>query len=137
MSPRPFLLGSRWIAAGSVLLSAAALLLALPTTASARSGDIIAQGGCTGSTSWKLKLAPRDGGLETEYSVDSNRNGQTWSVTLSDNGTQVFSGVGVTKAPSGSFSIKLQLRDLAGPDTVKAVASNAATGEICTGTAVA
>ena len=40
--------------------------------------DVIREGACSGSSDWKLKLSPEDGGLEVEFEVDSNVIGQTW-----------------------------------------------------------
>jgi hypothetical protein len=90
-------------------------------------------GHCTGSTVWKLKTKADDGLLQTEFEVDSNRVGQTWSVAINDNGVRVFTGSRRTTAPSGSFSVERRIADRAGADRLTAVASNARTGERCVG----
>jgi hypothetical protein len=53
---------------------------------------------------------------------------------MTDNGTQVFAGTRTTVAPSGSFSVSRHIANRAGTDTIVARASNAKTGETCTGT---
>ena len=94
--------------------------------------EVRTQGRCTGATVWKLKAKPDDGRLE----VDSNRNGQRWSVAINDNGVRVFTGAGTTRAPSGSFEIERHMANRAGSDRITASATNAATGERCSGVLV-
>lgn len=94
---------------------------------------MIARGACDGGSAWKLKLAPRDGRIEVEFEVDSNRNGQIWTVTLADNGTGFFSGTAKTKAPSGSFKVRTTTADLTGTDHVTGTATHA--GETCVASA--
>lgn len=111
---------------------AAGLLLGLANPASASGGGAVrVNGSCTGNTLMKLKAKVRDAALETEFEVDSNRNGQTWNVRLDQNGTTVFSGVRTTVAPSGSFGVSRTLTDNAGTDRLVAVATNARSGERC------
>jgi len=111
-----------------------ATLLAVANPASAKDGDREVQrtGSCSASADWTLKAKQDDGRIEVELEVDSNRAGQTWSVRLTDNGKQVFSGRRVTQAPSGSFSIERHTANLAGVDRFRGTARNAATGETCT-----
>jgi hypothetical protein len=119
------------------LLAVAPILLVLGVaggTAAAKDGDRKVSGTCSKGSHWKLKAGARDSGIETEFQVDSNRNGQVWSVRIRDNGVQVFSGQRTTLAPSGSFSISRHIANRAGTDTIVATASNAKTGETCTGT---
>jgi hypothetical protein len=101
----------------------------------AKDGDIERRGSCSRSTDWKLKLSPEDGGIEVEYEVDSNVNGQTWNVKLFQNGNRIFSGNRVTQAPSGSFEVRVVASNTAGADAFTARATNAATGETCRGNA--
>jgi hypothetical protein len=119
------------------LLAVAPILLVIGVasgTAAAKDGDRTVSGSCSKGSHWKLKAGPRDSGIETEFEVDSNRNGQVWSVRMTDNGTQVFAGTRTTVAPSGSFSVSRHIANRAGTDTIVAKASNAKTGETCTGT---
>ena len=119
--------------------SAAALLAfsvgATAMPAHAKPGDVKTSGKCSAASVWKLKLGPRDGGIETEFEVDSNRNGQRWNVRIMDNGVQVASGVGVTAPPSGSFEFRRRLVNKPGVDRIVAVATNRASGETCRGVA--
>jgi hypothetical protein len=102
--------------------------------ASAKDGEVIRRGSCTGATDWKLKAKPDDGRLEVEFEVDSNRNGQVWSVRITDNGVRVFAGNRTTQPPSGSFEVERHIANRAGADNIRARATNARTGESCTGT---
>jgi hypothetical protein len=95
------------------------------------STEVRASGSCSGTTDWKLKAKQDDGRLEVELEVDANRVGQTWQVTMSDNGTPFFSGSRVTAAPSGSFEVRATTANRAGTDRVTAVATNTRTHERC------
>jgi hypothetical protein len=96
-------------------------------------GDVITRGSCSGRTDWKLKVKPDDGGLELEFEVDSNVNGQSWNVRIKQNGDRIFSGTRVTQGPSGSFELTRRPNDTAGTDRFVARATNPSTGETCVG----
>ncbi len=96
-------------------------------------GDVITRGSCSGRTDWKLKVKPDDGGLELEFEVDSNVNGQSWNVRIKQNGNRIFSGTRVTQGPSGSFELTRRPNDTAGTDRFVARAKNPSTGETCVG----
>ena len=118
------------------LFGALVLCLIAPTTgASAKSGDVIRQGACSGSSHWKLKLSPENGRIEVQFEVDSNHVGQTWRVKLFHNGDRFFSGQRTTQGPSGSFEVRRVVEDLAGDDHIKGRARNPATDELCVGRA--
>ncbi len=121
----------------SIALAAAvaALTVAVAQPVAARSDDVIVRGACSGASDYKLKLAPRDGRIEVAFEVDSNRNGQTWNVTLADNGAVFFSGAAKTNAPSGSFTVRSISADAAGTDVVTGTATNPLTGETCSASA--
>lgn len=90
-----------------------------------------ATGSCTGGSTAKLKAKPDDGRLETEFEVDQNRNGVTWTVSLRRNGTVVTRARPTTLAPSGSFSVERRIANRAGSDTISARAVSPS-GEVCT-----
>jgi hypothetical protein len=117
----------------STMLVAGAIALA--PAAGAKAGDVIRTGACSGSSDWKLKLSPEDNGIQLEFQVDSNRVGQTWRVRIRENGVLIFSRTRVTKAPSGSFTVRRLADDTAGTDAFRAAATNVATGETCVGRA--
>ncbi len=124
MTKRPLLL----------LLVALGLVVGLAAPASASGGGATrVNDTCTGSSLWKLKSKSRDGNLEVEFEVDSNKNGQVWSVRLDQNGATVFSGNRTTQPPSGSFGVSRVLPDTVGADRPVAVATNARSGERCRG----
>jgi hypothetical protein len=104
---------------------------ALP--ADAANGDVIRQGGCSESATWKLKAKSDDGRLEVEGEVDVNRNGQMWRWKILRNGNVVTSGTATTHAPSGSFSVERRIGNPAGPDSIGWRAKNPATGQTCRG----
>jgi hypothetical protein len=120
----------------SPTLCLSALLVAFPlaTPAIAKDGDVKRAGSCTGSSSAKIKLGVRDGGIETEFEVDQNRNGVKWTVTFTQNGKRVVSTTALTAAPSGSFSVKRRLSNGAGTDAITARAVSPS-GEVCTANA--
>lgn len=104
---------------------------------SAKSGDIISRGHCTGASVWKFKIKPSNGRIETEFEVDQNRNNRLWRVTLADNGVVVFRTSRYTRAPSGSFSMHRLLVNRVGRDRIVARAVNVRSGEVCRAVAIA
>jgi hypothetical protein len=112
---------------------ALALVGASAGTAQARGNDEVrATGHCSKSSTAKLKAKSDDGRLEVEVEVDSNRVGQTWSVSMADNGSRFFHGSRRTAGPSGSFGVERRTANRAGRDRVTAVATNTRSGERCT-----
>ncbi|MEP1125267.1 MAG: hypothetical protein ABJH68_15385 [Ilumatobacter sp.] len=99
---------------------------------SAKAGDIVKKGDCSGSTDYKFKVQPRGSTFEYEFEVDSNRNGQTWNVRITDNAAAVVTGARKTVAPSGSFTVRGRTANRSGQDAFVAKATNPATGETCT-----
>ena len=117
-----------------LLVVSLALVAGLAAPASASGGDATrVNGTCSGATLWKLKAKSRDGNLEVEFEVDSNRNGQVWSVRIDQNRATVYSGSRTTRPPSGSFGVSRVLPDTVGADRLVAVATNARSGERCRG----
>jgi hypothetical protein len=116
-----------------ILGLAGTLVVGLAPGAMAKDGDVIRRGSCSGATDWKLKAKPDDGGLEVEFEVDQNRNGDRWTVQLRDNGTPFFNEVQTTRPPSGSFSVERIIPNQAGPDRITARAVNQRTTETCEG----
>lgn len=127
---RTVLARSATAAVGGLLLLGG---LALP--AAAKDGDVRVTGTCSAGARTKLKLGPRDGRIEAELEVDSDRTGQTWTVTMAQNGTEVFRGNRATAGPSGSFEVRRVLPNRAGRDTFRAVATDLRSRQRCTVTA--
>jgi hypothetical protein len=117
------------------LAGALVLTVAGATPATAKAGDVIRRGTCSGASDWKLKLSPENGRIQVEYEVDSNVVGQTWGVRVFHNGVRIFAGRRITQAPSGSFTVRLLAANLPGTDGFRARAANLATGEVCGGAA--
>ena len=115
-------------------LTAVVALFALVVAMPAAAGDgreVVRTGNCSGATDWKLKVKHDDGRIETEFEVDSNRNGQRWRVTLRRDGIRFFRGIRVTHAPSGSFEIERRPPNGPGSDRITARAVNLGSGEVC------
>jgi hypothetical protein len=105
------------------------------TAATAKAGDVVRTGSCSGSSDWKLKLSPDNGKIELEYEVDSNKVGQTWRVKLFHDGNRFFVGTRTTAGASGSFTVRKVVANHSGTDSFKAKAVNLSSGETCVGTA--
>ena len=118
-------------------LGAAMLLgsLVATTPAQAGGGGNFTQetGACSMVSTWTMKAKPVARGIEMEFTVDSNRLGQAWSVRLTDNGAMLFSGNRTTNGISRAFSVDKILADGTGVDRLVARAMNAKTGEVCRG----
>jgi hypothetical protein len=112
--------------AGSVSVAAPAV---------AGDGDVRRNGSCSGASEWKLKLSGQDSGIEVEFEVDQNVNGDEWRVTMKHDGDRFFTGKRTTKAPSGSFEVRRVVNDSAGEDKIVARARNLRTDEVCRGSA--
>ena len=125
------------VTTSAAALALGLLALAVPSAqaqgSSGGSGDVRTSGSCSASTDWKLKAKPDNGRIEVEFEVDSNVSGQTWAVTLTDNGARVFAGTRMTAGPSGSFTVQRRIANRAGADSLVATAMNSATGETCRG----
>jgi hypothetical protein len=113
----------------------AVLLIGGATQALAKGGDVIRTGACSGRSDWKLKLSPENGRIEVDFEVDQNRVGDTWRVRIRHDGDLVFAGRRVTRAPSGSFEVRIVQRNRAGDDLFRGRAVNLRTGEVCDGRA--
>jgi hypothetical protein len=99
--------------------------------ASAKRGDVLRAGTCTGGSTSKIKLSEEDGRIEVEFEVDQNRNGVRWSVTLTRNGSRFAQLVRTTRPPSGSFEARRITPNSPGPDAFRARAVSPS-GEVCT-----
>jgi hypothetical protein len=111
-------------------VTAGTLFAATPALASG-GGGVRASGACTMGSTWEMKAKHDDGRIQLELEVDTPRIGRTWSVVITDNGTQIFKGTRVTQAPSGSFTVERLVRNRAGTDHFVAKARSLATGATC------
>ena len=121
----------RLVGRGAVLLAAAGISLAAVGPVEAKGGDAIRVSGACSTGNWKLKGKVDSGALEVEFEVDTNRVGQMWAVTITDNGKTVFSGSRATLAPSGSFEVERRIPNQAGADRIVATATR--NGVTCRG----
>jgi hypothetical protein len=109
--------------------------IALAPGAGAKGGDVIRTGVCSGAAHWKLKLSPDNGRIEVEFQVDTNKVGRAWHVRIRHNGALIFVGKRVTKAPSGSFTVRRLTNNRAGTDSFRAGARALVSGQTCVGRA--
>ena len=114
----------------TLVLTGVLALLAFGSPALAKDGDVLVRGTCTARSAAKLKLSSEDSRIEVEVEVDQNRNGVPWTVVLTRDGTRVARATRVTRAPSGSFSLRKLVANPAGTDVIRAVATRR--GETCT-----
>ena len=121
-------------AIGVALVALALAIAAAPASARpAKDGDKRVRGVCTQSSTSKLKASREDGGVELEFEVDQNRVGVRWQASIHRNGRLVRRASRVTRAPSGSFELRVVVSDRAGTDRFRAVATSPA-GERCRAT---
>lgn len=117
--------------AAAVALVTAGLSGLVPASAKG-SGAVVSRATCSqGHTVAKLAAKARDGRIEIEAEVDSNRNGQVWTYAVRHDTTLVTSGRRTTLAPSGSFTVRTSTRNAAGVHRMSATARNTRTGETC------
>jgi hypothetical protein len=129
---------TRVVGAAAVAALSLSTLMLTTTSAEAKGGRVRVHtsGACSASTEWELKSKVDDGRLEVEFEVDASRKGQVWTVTLADNGTTFWTGMRTTRGRSGSFEVEKRTANQVGTDTITATASNAKTGETCSGSLV-
>ena len=120
---------------GSMLVSLMIGSLLVAGPAYAGDDDVERNGSCSGATDWKLKLGSENGGIEVEFEVDQNVNGDKWRVTMKHDGDRFFSGKRETKGPSGSFEVRRVVNNAGGQDKITARARNLSTDEVCRGSA--
>jgi hypothetical protein len=102
--------------------------------AHAGGGDFIEEtGACSMGSTWVAKAKQDLNRIELEFSVETQRAGQMWSVRVTDNRKLVFSGNRRTNVRSRSLSVDRMATDRAGADRFLARAVNARTGEVCRG----
>jgi hypothetical protein len=112
-------------------LAACVGLLLAAAPASAKDGDVLRAGTCSGATTSKIKLSEENGRIEVEFEVDQNRNGVRWRVSLTRNGTRFARLVRTTRPPSGSFEARALTRNAAGAEVIRGRAVSPS-GEVCT-----
>ena len=111
---------TRTIVAGTVLTGAllGGLGLASAASASGGGGGISRTVACSTGT-LTVKAKADNGLIEVEAELDTNRVGQTWTWSLTDNGVKVGSGSKTTVAPSGSWTAKRSITNRAGTDALR------------------
>ena len=96
---------------------------AVGSSALAKDGDVIVRAACSAGSTAKLKLSGEAGSrIEAEVEVDQNRNGVPWTVLTRD-GTRVTRVTRLTRAPSGSFTLRRLVANPAGANVIRAAAT--------------
>jgi hypothetical protein len=115
------------VALAATVVTAAALASSVPAYASGGNGGnraVKSSSVCAVTGLLKLKAKPDTGGvLEVGGELDSNVNGQVWSLNVLDNDVSVWTGEGTTAAPSGAFGAAARIPNLPGQDVVTFVAT--------------
>ena len=110
------------------------VVAAVPAHAGGGGGDFTQRtGACSVGSTWIAKAKPHVNRIELEFSVETQRAGQMWSVRVTDNGVLLFDGNRRTTVRSRSLSVDRIVTDRAGADRFRARAVNARTGEVCRG----
>jgi hypothetical protein len=122
----------RYMTVATIL--AISLCIAVPG-ALAKDGDVRKSGGCSDSSTWKLKLSEENSKIETEFEVDQNVVGDDWKVVMKKDGDVFFRGTRTTTGRSGSFEVRRVVGDGSGSETVTGRARNVQTDEVCRGKA--
>ena len=120
------------------MVAALAATSLVATSAIAHASDdreVIRTGSCSARSDWKLKVDREDRGLEVEFEVDQNVNGDVWRVRIRQDGDTVFAGRRTTRGRSGSFEVERRVPNTAGNDVFRARAVNTRTDEVCKGRA--
>jgi hypothetical protein len=108
----------------------------LPASVSTRKGKsprVLVRQQC-GAIATKLKVKNDHGRTEVEYELDQNVVGQTWTLSLARNGTEVATATRVTKAPSGSFGWHVRTDNPAGSDAFTVTSTSGPTSCVITAT---
>lgn len=118
------------IAAGLLVVTPVAV--AAPSAFAARP-RAIETGSCSIRGNWKLKVSTQDRGLELQIEAENLRPGTMYAVSATDNGTSVLS-VNRTVNQFGKIRAKSLIPNQPGTDTVVFTATDAVSGNTCTGT---
>ena len=121
---------ARIVAAGTLLL------VAVAGPAAARETSVVARGTCSGDSTWRLVLVTDGERIGAGFRVDAPTPGELWRVRIVHDGSTVFAGRRIATEPDGIFGVRVAMRNLRGPDVVRARAIDTVTGEVCHGAAV-
>jgi hypothetical protein len=120
---------------GSGLIVLIAALLAVPAFAVAgnavQTAPVVQASGSWGSAHYVLAVAKNDTGkIESELHVTKAVNGQKWLIKMKDNGVVFFAGTRTVR--QHELEAKGFATNHAGPDTIKVIGANKATGRTFT-----
>ena len=127
-----YLTRPRCTAALAAAILAVGMASAVPASASSGGGGVERMGDCSKASTWDLKASPQNGRIKVEAEIHSGITGQHWTWRLLHNGGTSAHGKAVTK-DGGDFKVQRTMINIAGVDQIGIRASNAATGEACSG----
>jgi len=109
-----------------------ALAVLLPATSASAADSVVRSGACSGSSTWAMRASEAEGDVAAlRLFVNSTRAGQTWNVSISRQGTQVFFTRRTTNA-SGDILVTRNAREANNVnDVYTARARNLTTNEVC------
>ena len=107
-----------------------------PLAASAGNLEVKKEGPCSRASEWKLEVRLEDNNtFRVRWEADSGRAGQSWRLTLRQNGVVIASAVRTTNV-DGEAQLNLRgVQNAAGTDTFAGFARNRRTGETCSASA--
>jgi len=120
---------------GSGLIALVVALVAVPVFAVAGSAapaaPAVVKSGAWGSAHYALTLTKSDTGkIESELHVTKAVSGQTWRIKMKDNGVLFFTGTRTVR--QHELEAKGLVKNHAGAETIKVIATNKATGRTFT-----
>lgn len=125
----------------SLVLAAASALGAtavIAAPAASASADVEKRGTCSAGARWEAEAEHDDGGIDVKLEVKSNRVGQSWRGTVSQDGARVHASTRTTVRDDdddNSYRAKaeweLRRPNTGGSDRFVLRAVNQSTGEVC------
>lgn len=120
-----------------VLAAGLSTVATVPALADGGGGHSDSQGHCSMHANWELKASPDNNRIRVELRVDTNRIGQVWSWSFTDNGTLAAEGQNRTgNSGNGRLEVQKLIANQMGRDIIVMAASNTVTGETCAGQVV-
>lgn len=107
----------------------ASVALGLPAQAQ-DGGSTSAHGDCSATSTYKVKATVKKHTIVVKAKIETGVTGETWTYSISDNGTTVVEGDATTGA-NGKIKGTFKIPNLEGTDTLDLSATDTVTGETC------
>jgi len=113
------------VALAATAVATAALASSVPAYAAGQGGRAVRASSLCGMSSIMAKAKQDTGGfLEVGTEVNTNVNGQAWTLSIIDNGVIAWTDTVTTVAPTGAIGVGAAIPNLAGQDVIKLVSTN-------------